>query len=449
MTLSLVSKEVGLVLALGSTSLEMVPRYRPGTAPRILLTGAVGSRRPEVGPLRGRNPTMESPFATPRARRRPYVPAVGPRLRPLLLLVLGLFALLAINGAYLLSITLAEELRGQILQNHFYLLMFLGHVVLGLLLIGPFLVFGLAHIRNTRRRRNRRALLAGYALFLAGLVLLGSGILLVRLEGLIEIKHPAVRNVAYWTHVLSPLAVVWIFVLHRLAGPRIRWRIGGSLAAVAGVLALAMVMLHSRDPRGLDEVGPVSGERYFFPSLARTASGGFIPARVLMMDGYCRECHPDVHARWAESAHRFSSFNNPAYLFAVRETRQVALERDGDVQASRFCAGCHDPVPFFSGAFDDSGFDDGSRSDRPGRDHLHRPATRSPASTASGATATTPSRSRCTTPSPSARARSCGWINRQLVKAKPALPQEDLPQAAAPDAPSSAAPATRSTCPRS
>src|SRR5205814_2632936 len=58
------------------------------------------------------------------------------------------------------------------------------------------------------------------------------------------------------------------------------------------------------------------------------------------------------------SAHKFSSFNNPAYLFSVRETRKVARERDGDVKASRWCAGCHDPVPFLSGAFDDPNFDD-------------------------------------------------------------------------------------------
>ncbi|MGB6846692.1 MAG: multiheme c-type cytochrome, partial [Thermoanaerobaculia bacterium] len=97
---------------------------------------------------------------------------------------------------------------------------------------------------------------------------------------------------------------------------------------------------------------------YFFPSLARTASGDFIPARVLANDAYCKECHEDSHKLWEVSAHRFSSFNNPPYLFSVRETRRVALERDGDVQASRFCAGCHDPVPFFSGKFDDPGFDD-------------------------------------------------------------------------------------------
>ena len=34
------------------------------------------------------------------------------------------------------------------------------------------------------------------------------------------------------------------------------------------------------------------------------------------------------------------------------------MERDGNTRAARWCAGCHDPVPFFSGAFDDPNYDD-------------------------------------------------------------------------------------------
>jgi hypothetical protein len=103
---------------------------------------------------------------------------------------------------------------------------------------------------------------------------------------------------------------------------------------------------------------PVEGKKYFEPSLARTASGNFIPARTLMMDNYCLNCHKDAYQGWFHSAHRFSSFNNKPYLFSVRETRQVALKRDGNVKAARWCAGCHDVAPFFSGAFDDPNFDD-------------------------------------------------------------------------------------------
>lgn len=133
---------------------------------------------------------------------------------------------------------------------------------------------------------------------------------------------------------------------------------GAAWAGVAAGFALAMVALHAQDPRQWSVAGPASGEKHFFPSLARTQTGNFIPAQTLMGDGYCQQCHADVHESWSHSVHRFASFNNPTYLFSVRETRQVALRRDGSVQVARFCAGCHDPVPLFSGAFDDPDFDD-------------------------------------------------------------------------------------------
>ena len=92
--------------------------------------------------------------------------------------------------------------------------------------------------------------------------------------------------------------------------------------------------------------------------MTRTADGKFISADVMMMDEYCAKCHADVANDHFHSAHKFSSFNNPAYLFSVRETRKVGMEKDGTVKSSRWCAGCHDPVPFLSGAFDDPNFDD-------------------------------------------------------------------------------------------
>ena len=48
-----------------------------------------------------------------------YVPAVGPRLKKLLYVVLGLFSLLFINGAYLVGITIAEWSTGEAIQNYF------------------------------------------------------------------------------------------------------------------------------------------------------------------------------------------------------------------------------------------------------------------------------------------------------------------------------------------
>ena len=292
----------------------------------------------------------------PLTREAGYVPVIGPRLRPVLFGVLALFALLVLNSVYLSAVTLAEWQSGETLQDYFYQLMFLAHLLLGVLLTPLAVLFVWFHLRRSWGRPNRRAVQAGLALMVAVAVLLVSGFALMRL-GSFALRDPTLRSTAYWLHVASPLAVCWLFVLHRLAGPRIRWRIGLGWLGFAAATALAMVWLHAQDPRRLDVAGPVEGERYFSPALSRTATGEFIPARVLMMDAYCQECHPDVHERWEYSAHRQSSFSNPAYRFSVENTRSMLLARDGDVKASRFCAGCHDPVPFFSGAFDDPAFD--------------------------------------------------------------------------------------------
>jgi tetratricopeptide (TPR) repeat protein len=271
--------------------------------------------------------------------------------------ILGGFALLSVNSVYLGSITLAEWFSGEVYQDYFYQLMFLVHLGLGLALAVPFLWFGFAHLRRAWPRPNRQAVRAGLGVLLCGSALIVSGLFLTRF-GFLELNEPQLRRMAYWVHVLSPLIVVWLFILHRLAGHAIRWRTGIAWAAVAGVFAVVMLIVHAQDPRQWNVAGPDAGERYFQPSLARTASGDFIPARALMMDGYCAKCHEDTHRGWQHSVHRFSSFNNPAYRFSVREVRQVLRKRDGDLHAARFCAGCHDPVPLFSGAFDDPDFDD-------------------------------------------------------------------------------------------
>lgn len=291
----------------------------------------------------------------PAPPRPGYMRTVGPRLRILLGALLTLTAILAVNSVYLGSVTFLEWLRGKSYQNYFYLVMFGAHLALGLVLTVPALVFIWVHWRAGRERPNRRAVRAGYALMVLCILVIASGVALMRVGGF-ELKDPVLRAWVYWLHVASPVGVVWLFVLHRLAGPRIQWQWGARFAGLAGVLAVAALLLHSQHPR-VGREGPKEGAAYFEPSLARTTTGQFIPARTLMMDDYCRKCHEDAYQGWFHSAHHFSSFNNPPYLFSVRETRRVAQARDGNVRASRWCAGCHDVVPFLSGAFDDPAMD--------------------------------------------------------------------------------------------
>ena len=289
--------------------------------------------------------------------RRPYVPAIGPKLRVLLLVVLAGVALLGANSVYLVSVTILNAVVGSGHETFFYYMMFAAHLALGTLLLLPFAAFAGIHLVTAWRRSNKAAVRYGLALLAASLVIIVTGFILWRNE-LYEVRDPHTREVAYWLHVLAPLAAVGLYVAHRMAGPRIQWRYVRLWAGAVAVFVVTMSFLHTLDPRQYRVVQPKEGLAYFHPSSARTATGNFIPAETLMMDHYCLECHKDSYDGWFHSAHHFSSFNNKAYLFSVRETRQVALERDGNTKAARFCAGCHDPVPFFSGEFDDPNYDD-------------------------------------------------------------------------------------------
>jgi len=289
-----------------------------------------------------------------------YRPVIGRRLKPLLAVVFVLFGLLFINSAYLISITLAEWLSGELFQEYFYQLMFLGHLLLGLVIVLPAVIFGASHLRNAWSRPNYRAIRAGLALYTTVLLLLISGIVLTRFD-FFSVKDPTVRGVAYWVHVMTPLLVIGLFVLHRLAGRKIRYRPGivwGTLAIVVVAITLLPQMLENqRAAADINSQAPVADiERSFFPALSQIQDSENLAASLLMMDEYCQKCHADVHEKWQHSAHRFSSFNNPAYRFSVMQTRQVSLSRNGNTHASRFCAGCHDPVPLFAGVYDDPEF---------------------------------------------------------------------------------------------
>ena len=291
------------------------------------------------------------------AKRKAVKRPVTRRLRWVLYVVLTLFGVLAANGLYLTSITWLQVATGAIYETHFYQLMFLGHLALGLLLIVPTVLFGFVHMLRSRHRRNRRAIRIGYALFAIAILILISGLLLMRV-GRFHIGSGGARTLVYWLHLLAPLTAVWLYWLHRLVGPKIKWHIGRRVALATALIVGAMVAFQATDSTVSDGSAPIDGDKYFQPSLASTATGKFISATTLMNDDYCLSCHADIHDSWIHSAHKLSSFNNPAYRASVRETRKVATERSGTLQASRWCAGCHDPVPFFSGKFDDPNFDD-------------------------------------------------------------------------------------------
>src|SRR5260370_29663095 len=88
----------------------------------------------------------------PAPARKQYVRAVAPRLRILLGGIFGLVALLGANSGYLVSIRALEAVSGPGYQNYFYMVMFGAHLVPGLLLVPPFLLFAVAHIKTAHHR---------------------------------------------------------------------------------------------------------------------------------------------------------------------------------------------------------------------------------------------------------------------------------------------------------
>ena len=343
---------------------------------------------------------------------------MGPGLHRLLAMVLVLFGLLALNGLYLATVTWLEWSAGRLFQDLFYQWMFLAHLLLGLVLLLPALTFGTLHLRKAWNNPNRRAVHLGLGVYALGLCLLLSGVLLIRFD-FFHLRDPLARASLYWLHALGGLFVVGAFILHRRAGRLFRWRRGLGWGLAAGtVLAATLTVLTQRQPPGEDPVA--DAQRPFAPALLQIAGVQRIAPDGLMMDAYCKECHADVHAQWSESAHRFSSFNNPAYRASVLETMQVVRERDGDHGQARLCAGCHDLVPLLSGRFDRADFDpDLDRTAQAGLTctvcHAIT-AVNSPRGNADY-TVTPPQHY----PFVDTDHAVLQWLNRQLIKAKPAF----------------------------
>lgn len=283
----------------------------------------------------------------------PRSQVIGAGARQLLRLVYALVAVLTASALYLGAVTAADWLRSTSHQGYVYQWALLVHLAVGVLVLVPFVLFAVSHALVARRHPNQRAARVGYLLAALSLIVLVTGVALMRVVG-IELRQPGVRSLVYWLHVVVPVAAFLAFQQHRRRGQRIEaaaaWTWG--LVTVTAVALTAVVDLRvSREPV------PPGEQASFAPSFARTATGRTIRPDALMNDAYCAECHQDAHTGWLSSAHRFSSFNNAVYAASVKETRKVMLARDGTVDASRWCAGCHDPVPLFSGAFSKADFD--------------------------------------------------------------------------------------------
>jgi len=148
---------------------------------------------------------------------------------------------------------------------------------------------------------------------------------------------------ALWSHVA--LAVVGLAVL----APR--WRAAlVVLSIVAAALRFGLPQDRIHNPKSVplsmtnEGGGPKSP---FWPSSARTNTGGLIPSDFFMDSELCGECHKDIYQQWKGSMHHFASFNNRFYRRTIEHMQELS-----GTQGSKWCAGCHDHAVFFNGRFD-------------------------------------------------------------------------------------------------
>jgi len=277
-----------------------------------------------------------------------------------------------------------------------YQLMLLVHVVLGLLLVVPALVFSFWHLRLALRNRRPGTLPSGAAVLVLAVFLALSGLFIM------TAANSAQNRWAFVGHQVAAVLLPVAYLLHRLLG-RDRLRRESFLKGLAGMGAVVLVLalVHILETGGLPErpqlpegavpadLSPddvlaqplhdpfipfrpaawVDPESPFHPSAATTSTGGPLPARIIHHDDFpdleafrretrefgfapnwylgaqtCRRCHPDIVEQWAVSVHRFASFNNPFYRKAVEFTR----DKHGK-DPSLFCGGCHDPAVMLAG----------------------------------------------------------------------------------------------------
>ncbi|MBI3651261.1 MAG: tetratricopeptide repeat protein [Acidobacteria bacterium] len=85
-------------------------------------------------------------------------------------------------------------------------------------------------------------------------------------------------------------------------------------------------------------------DKPFLPSLANSASGGFIDPATFYTADYCAKCHKAAHQEWRETAHA-NSFRAPFY----KKNVELLINTKG-IEYSRHCEGCHNPIALFSGS---------------------------------------------------------------------------------------------------
>jgi len=125
----------------------------------------------------------------------------------------------------------------------------------------------------------------------------------------------------------------------------------GALVFTLACLALVALAAYAYHPVQLSKDFPsdysfkYGKDRPFAPSLAGTATGGAMDARLASGSRSCGTsgCHEEIVKEWEVSAHRYAAMDT---AFQVIQTN---MAKQNGPESTRYCGGCHDPISLFSG----------------------------------------------------------------------------------------------------
>lgn len=248
----------------------------------------------------------------------------------------------------------------------FYQYALLFHIGIGLLLIVPLVVYLFRHFQHTRGKKS----VTGNVVGTVGYVLIMVACLTGMYQTFVGFMKDSywISSLHTWVGFASALAIS-AHIVTSLPGRKVTggndgkvsglrlvsnvvWKRGLTITAIVCFslfFAVAVLTITYRDIDYKNERDTSYSMKYgknpFYPSEAMTASVNVIDAKLMGNSRACASggCHEDIYREWYASAHRYSSTD----VF-YRKAEEYFIETEGK-EATRYCAGCHDPVALFSG----------------------------------------------------------------------------------------------------
>ena len=246
------------------------------------------------------------------------------------------------------------------------------HTLAGLIVLVPYFVYQVRHLRIWYNQKFTAIMVLGYALMAMMLICIVSGLVLTWQA----VIGPKVSELWDLIHLVSGIAIFALLVFHtvmaytrrriamrqlpdfglafkRFALKQVYW-VGATAVLVfvaAGSIPVRMTEFPVPEEYGLlDYIQQYDEYRGspFAPSYARTESGMMVDPDVLAHSASCGTsgCHEQILGEWLPSAHRFAAMNPPFQ----QVQKNFAVDRQP--AETRYCAGCHDPISLFAGAKD-------------------------------------------------------------------------------------------------